>query len=177
MVVPNYSLCPKVTLDEIVRQMRACLVWINRTADEFGADGTNVTISGHSAGGHLTAMMMLTDWQGEYGLDPSFITAGIAISGLYDLAPFPYTTLQPSLQLTWDQVTRLSPINSRRTPCSPLTLAVGQDESEEFQRQMNDYAALIDAPTIVVPSANHFTILEPYNDAASALYKALARKH
>lgn len=175
VVVPNYSLCPKVTLDEIVRQMRACLVWIRRTAHEFNADGENVTISGHSAGGHLTAMMLLTDWRGEYGIDSNFIRAGIAISGLYDLAPFPYTTLQPSLQLTWDQIARLSPIKSSRKPCAALTLAVGGDESEEFLRQMDDYAAHVNAGTITIAGANHLTALGPYNDPKSALYKVLTR--
>jgi arylformamidase len=175
VVVPNYSLCPKVTLDEIVRQMRACLAWIRHNSADFSADGATVTISGHSAGGHLTAMMLLTDWLGEYDIDPGFIKAGIAISGLYDLAPFPYTTLQPSLQLTWDQVARLSPIKSKRAPCAPLTLAVGGDESEEFLRQMNDYAAHVKAGTITVAGANHLTALAPYNDPKSALYKALVQ--
>lgn len=175
VVVPNYSLCPKVTIDEIVRQMRACLVWIHRTANDFGGDCENVTISGHSAGGHLTAMMMLTDWQHDYGIDPSFIKGGVAVSGLYDLAPFPYTTLQPSLQLTWDQIARNSPIKLAETPCAPLTLAVGGDESDEFHRQMNAYATHISAHAIVVPNTNHLNVLGAYLDRKSVLYPALTR--
>jgi arylformamidase len=175
VVVPNYSLCPKVTIDEIVRQVRACLKWLHAFADLAGADPANLTLSGHSAGGHLTAMALLTDWPGEYGIDPGFIRGGIAVSGLYDLAPFPYTTLQPSLQLTWDQVARNSPIKSARAPCAPLVLAVGGDESEEFQRQMNDYARHVGAEAFAVPGANHFTVLDAYLDPASRLYREIAR--
>jgi len=172
VVLPNYSLAPKVSLDEIVRQMRACLKWI-KVFGIHNADNSNITISGHSAGGHLTAMMLLTDWQGEYGIDPSFIRGGVAVSGLYDLAPFPYTTLQPSLQLTWDQVARNSPIKISRPPCAPLALTVGGDESEEFHRQMTDYAAHAGVESFVVPAANHFTVLDAYRDPASRLYREI----
>ena len=174
VVIPNYSLCPKVTIDEIVRQMRACLKWVHQSASTFGADPNNITLSGHSAGGQLTAMLLATDWQREYGLDPTFIRGGCAVSGLYDLAPFPYTTLQPLLQLTWDQVARNSPINLERELCAPLSLFVGGDESEEFHRQMTDYAqAMGGLPTAAIPNANHFTVLNAYLDPESALYRQI----
>ena len=175
VVIPNYSLCPKVTLDEIVRQMRACLKWVHRSGSSFDGDPSNVTVSGHSAGGHLTAMILLTDWQGEYGIDPAFIRGGVAVSGLYDLMPFPYTTLQPSLQLTWDQVARQSPIKQTGPLCAPLKLAVGGDESEEFHRQMNDYAAHAKLDCFAVPDINHLTVLAAYLDRNSALYRAIRR--
>jgi arylformamidase len=177
VVIPNYSLAPKVTLDEIVRQVRACLKWVARSARMSNADQSNITISGHSAGGHLTAMMLLTDWQGEYGLAPDFIRGGLGVSGLYDLAPFPYTTLQPQLQLTWAQVARNSPIKIDRRPCAPLSLTVGGDESEEFHRQMTDYAeyagGLDHFPT---PGTNHFNVLGAYLDRESRLYKTILRQ-
>lgn len=175
VVMPNYSLAPKVSLDEIVRQMRACLKWI-KVFGVHNADTSNVTISGHSAGGHLTAMMLLTDWQGEFGIDPSFIRGGVAVSGLYDLAPFPYTTLQPSLQLTWDQVARNSPIKIDRRLCAPLALTVGGDESEEFHRQMTDYAAHAGLEAFVLPATNHFTVLDAYLDPASRLYREILKQ-
>lgn len=174
VVIPNYSLAPKVSIDEIVRQMRACLKWI-AVSGIGGADRSNVTVSGHSAGGHLTAMMLLTDWQEEYGIDPGFIRGGVAVSGLYDLAPFPYTTLQPSLQLTWDQVARNSPMKIARPLCAPLSLTVGGDESEEFHRQMTDYAAYAAVDSFVVPGTNHFTVLDAYLDPQSRLYKEILR--
>ena len=173
VVIPNYSLCPKVTLDEIVRQMRACLKWVHQSGASFGGDPGNVTVSGHSAGGHLTAMMLLTNWHGEYGIDARFIRGGVAISGLYDLTPFPYTTLQPSLQLTWDQVARHSPIKQTRPLCAPLNLAVGGDESEEFHRQMSDYATYAKLNCFAIPGANHLTVLADYLDRDSALYRAI----
>lgn len=173
VVIPNYSLCPKVTLDEIVRQMRACLKWVYQSGASFGGDPDNVTVSGHSAGRHLTAMMLLTDWQGEYGIDAGFIRGGVAVSGLYDLGPFPYTTLQPSLQLTWDQVARLSPIRQTGPLCAPLSLAVGDDESEEFHRQMRDYSTYAKLDYFAIPRANHLTVLAAYLDRDSELYRAI----
>ena len=173
VVLPNYSLCPKVSIDEIVRQVRACLKWLHVFADLAGADPTNITLSGHSAGGHLTAMALLTDWQGDYGIDPSFIRGGVAVSGLYDLAPFPYTTLQPSLQLTWDQVARNSPINQPAALCAPLALTVGERESEEFHCQMKDYAEHKHLRSFVVPDANHYTVLDAYLDRDSLLYREI----
>ena len=109
-IVTNYALCPKVTLEEIVRQSRATIAWLYENALSFGGDRERIYVSGHSAGGHLTAMLALTDWEADYGLPTDIVKGGCPISGLFDLRPFPYTFLQPKLQLTWDQVLRNSPI-------------------------------------------------------------------
>ncbi|MGH3147889.1 MAG: alpha/beta hydrolase, partial [Rubrobacter sp.] len=109
-VITNYDLCPRVTVDEIVRQTRAAVAWVYKNAASFDGDPGRIHVAGHSAGGHLVAMLLATDWEGEYGLPADIIKGATAISGLYDLAPFPYTFLQPQLQLGWDQVLRNSPI-------------------------------------------------------------------
>jgi arylformamidase len=111
----NYALCPIVSIDEIVRQVRASIAWAFRHGGEFGADTSRLTISGHSVGGHLVAMALATDWRGGYGLPPDFIKGAVAISGVYDLGFVPYSYIQPKVQATWDQVLRLSPI--RHLPC------------------------------------------------------------
>lgn len=73
VVVPNYSLAPKASLDEIVRQVRACVrvPWVHLNSDVFDADAANVTISGHSAGGHLTAMVLLYRQTTDYAAHAS----------------------------------------------------------------------------------------------------------
>ena len=90
-----------MTIEEIVRQSRAAIAWLYESALSFGGDRRRIYVSGHSAGGHLTAMLALTDWEGDYALPADIIKGGCPISGLFDLRPFPYTYLQPKLQLTW----------------------------------------------------------------------------
>ena len=141
VVVVNYALCPIVSLDEIVRQVRAAIAWTYGHAGEFGADPSRLTVSGHSAGGHLTAMALLTDWAGDYGLPADIIKGAVAISGLFDLGFVPYSYIQPKVQATWDQVARLSPIRHLPGAAPPLLVAVGGDETDEFRRQSRDFHA------------------------------------
>ncbi|HET7270440.1 MAG TPA: alpha/beta hydrolase, partial [Rubrobacter sp.] len=126
-IVTNYALCPRVTIDEIVRQARAAVAWVYENALSFDGDSRRIHVAGHSAGGHLVAMLLATDWEGEYGLPADIIKGATAVSGLYDLAPFPYSFLQPKLQLTWDQVLRNSPILHVPDSAPPLLLAYGED--------------------------------------------------
>ena len=90
-------------------------------------------------GRHLVAMLLATDWPGDYGLPAGIIKGATVISGLFDLAPFPYTFLQPKVQLTWDQVRRNSPIFHVPDAAPPLLVAYGADETDEFKRQSEDF--------------------------------------
>ena len=164
-VIPTYSLCPKVTMDEIVRQMRSAVAWTWHHAGEIGADRDRIFVAGHSAGGHLTAMCLLTDWAGEYGLPPDVIKGGCAISGLFDLRPFPYTYLQPSLQLDMAQVLRNSPqLLELPGAAAPLLVTYGTAETPEFRRQSEDFLARwrdhgLDGRSLPQPDRDHFTAI------------------
>lgn len=174
VVVVNYALCPVVTIDEIVRQVRAAIAWTHANAASFGGDPKRLSVSGHSAGGHLTAMALSTDWPGYYDLPADLVRAGVAISGLFDLAPFPFSYLQPALQLDWAQVHRNSPIRHVPADGPPLVVAVGGAESAEFRRQSRDYAAARPGSRYVeLPGKNHFTVLEELERPESALFHAV----
>ncbi len=80
VVVTNYSLCPKVTIDEILRQSRAALYWVYRNADGFGGDPQRVYIGGHSAGAQQVAMVLATDWEREYGAPANLVKGACAIA-------------------------------------------------------------------------------------------------
>ena len=177
-VVPNYELCPRVTIDEIVRQARAALAWTYKNAESFGGDPDRIHVAGHSAGGHLVAMLLTTDWEGEYGLASDFIKGATVISGLFDLAPFPYTFLQPKLQLTWDQVGKNSPILQIPAASSPLLVAYGGDETDEFKRQSEAFLGAWGAKghsgeRLVLPGKNHYDVIDGFLDAESPLLSAI----
>jgi arylformamidase len=179
-VVVNYALCPSVTLDEIVRQVRAAIAWAYAHGGEFGADPSRLTISGHSAGGHLVAMALATDWPGEYGLPADLIKGAVAISGVYDLGFLPYSYVQPKVQASWDQVARLSPLRHIPRAGPPLLVAVGGDETAEFRRQSRDYLAAWQAAGLpgsyLEPAGkHHLTVLEELERPDSELMRALVR--
>ncbi|GBD44030.1 Carboxylesterase NlhH [bacterium HR40] len=178
LVNVNYALCPMVSVTEIVRQARAAVAWIARHADEFGGDPGRITISGHSAGGHLVAMTAFTDWPGDYDLPADVVKGGLAISGLFDLAPFPWTWLQPTLQLDWGEVLRLSPILHVPDRAPPLLIAVGGAETAEFRRQSRDFHAACLAKGLTcgfleAEGLDHFRILEELERPDSELFAAV----
>jgi arylformamidase len=176
-VVMNYALCPAVSIGEIVRQTRAAVVWLAEHADEFGADGDRIHVAGHSAGGHLVGMLLTTDW-GIYGKSADIIAGACTISGLFDLEPFPYTWLQPKLQLTWGDVRDYSPIRHLPDEAPPLLVSYGADEPSELRRQSEAFLAAwrehgLDGTGLPQPAANHYTAIEGFLDAESRLCAAI----
>lgn len=177
-VLVNYALCPTVSLTEIVRQTRAAIAWCYREIGRFGGDPARVTLSGHSAGGHLVGMALATDWQGQYGLPSDLVRGATAVSGLFDLRPFPYTYLQPALQLTTAEVLALSPIDLEPTTSCPLEIVVGGAESAEFRRQSRSFKERwqvqgADCRYGEIAGANHFTALDALFETKSPLLERL----
>jgi arylformamidase len=164
VAMPNYALCPAVGIEHIALQMTRALAWVFRHAALYGGDPGRIVVAGHSAGGHLAAMLLCCRWKEvDPGLPPQLLAGAMSISGIYDLEPLRLAPfLQSDLRLTTASVRRLSPAFFPR-PRRPLRVAVGAGESGEFQRQ----AALLRdqwGPTSVpacdtVPCVNHYTIL------------------
>ena len=164
VALSNYSLCPQVTINEITRQNRAVVAWLREHGRRFNGDPGNIWVMGHSAGAQQTAMLLSTDWRGEYGLPGDVIKGGFAISGVYDLEPLRHSFLQPTLQLDADLIRRQSPIHNipRRAP--PLQVHVGKGEPQEFIRQSREYqrawrSAGLPGSLYVRPGVDHFTIV------------------
>jgi arylformamidase len=180
VIVTNYSLCPKVSIDEITRQSRAALAWLRTTDLRFNGNRNRIFVSGHSAGGQQTAELLGTDWKGEYGLDADIIKGGISISGLFDLRPLRYSFVQPKLLLTHDTIERQSPLFHLPKIAPPLLVSVGGDESSEFRRQSSDYYAAwrgagLSGEYFEQATKNHFTAIEGFLDPNSALFKTMDR--
>ena len=177
-VLVNYALCPSVNIDEIVRQSRAAAAWTYRNAEGFGGNPERISVSGHSAGGHLTGMLMSTDWEKNYGLPPNLIKGFMPVSGLFDLKPFPFSWLQPKLLLTSEQVLRNSPVFLKPVYTPHVMVAVGADESDEFQRQSKNYTIFLQkhgvpAEYLSMPGKNHFNIIHDFLGDGGPLCKKI----
>ncbi len=179
-VVVNYSLCPWVTIDEIVRQVRASIAWVVRNIANHNGDPARVVLGGHSAGGHLTAMALQTPWAERYGLPDNPIAAAVLVSGIYDLHPLRYSYLQPAIQLDDGVIQRNSPgLKAQATP-TPLLVTWGVQESAEFARQSTDFhkgwvASGGRSELLSQEGANHFSAVHGFEDAASPLCQWMAR--
>jgi arylformamidase len=176
VAVIEYALCPRVSLTEIVRQCRAAVAWLR------GEGHRDIHVAGHSAGGHLVGMLLATEWEADWRDVPGdVIRSGCAISGLFDLAPFPYTWLQPALQLTWEEVLRLSPLHHLPARSGPLLVSYGGRETAELRRQSDDFLEAWRAhglPGELCPQADadHYSAISGFADADSPLCRALLRQ-
>jgi len=164
VVIPNYGLCPAVTIEAIALQMTRALAWTWRHAALYGGDPGRIVVAGHSAGGHLAAMLACCDWTAVgRDLPAQLLRGALSISGLFDLDPLRYTPfLRDDLRLTPASAKALSPARFP-APRVPLVALVGDDESEEFLRQnrlirerWGDYAVPV---CEALPGCNHFTAL------------------
>lgn len=176
----GYDLCPNVVIDDIVAQVRAALVWLWRHADDLAFDATRIQVCGHSAGGHLTAMLMATHWPDvAEDLPADLVQSGLAISGLYALEPLVRTSINEAVAMDTQTAQRNSPALMPGIGGAPLTAAVGGLESAEFHRQARTLAdnwQSRSAPVNVleVPGTNHFTIVEALAGDGVLLRRALA---
>lgn len=170
VAITNYGLCPRVTIDEIVRQMRSVTAWLWRNAHEHGGNPDRIHISGHSAGGHLAAMLAVTRWP-EFGqeLPDNLIKSATPVSGLFTLEPLVRHSVNEDLRMDVAAAKRNSPALMRACMTGPINVCVGGDESEEFRWQSKDLASRwkedgAQVAYVEIPGSNHFTILENLSD-------------
>jgi arylformamidase len=173
VAMPAYRLCPAVTVADIIADLRTFLVALYNTT------GRRAVITGHSAGGHLTAALLATDWA-TLGAPADLARLGYAISGVFDLNPLVTTSINDALRETAASSRAVSPLFWPLPPKNRwLTAAVGGDESGEFIRQSVDMAAAwssagIAAEAVIVPHTNHFTVLEDLARPDSAMVRRIA---
>jgi len=176
VVVPNYALCPAVSIEHIVLQLVQALAWVHRHAAEFGGDPSHIVVAGHSAGGHLAAMLLACDWRAVAAdLPPNLVRAALSVSGVFDLEPLRHAPfLAPDLRLTAASARRLSPA-LMPAPQGPLVAIVGGDESEEFLRQNALIASAWGPRTVLacesVPGRHHMNVLHTLADPASRVHQ------
>lgn len=166
VVVPNYALCPAVTIPDITMQMVKALAWTWRHIAEHGGDPSRIVVAGHSAGGQLAAMMLSCVWPAyEKGLPGDLVKSALAISALHDLEPLMHAPfLQPSIQLTPQHVRQASPARLPAPAQGTLYSVAGGDESAEFHRQNELIRKAWGKQRVPVcellPGLNHFSVLD-----------------
>ena len=180
LAVVNYDLCPRVSVEEIVRQMLRASRWLWLHAEEYGMDEDRLYVSGHSAGGHLTAMMMAAVWPAfDPQLPKDLFKGGLAISGIYDMRPMVQVDwLNGDLRLDEETAIRVSPAFMPAATRAPVMTCVGGDESSEFHRQnalLGERWRGAFAGDIPMPGCQHFSVIDGLADPSSALFSGARR--
>jgi len=168
VAIPSYDLCPSVTVDDIIQQMRAA-------SRELARLGRSLVMSGHSAGGHLAACMMATDWPAlDASLPEDLVVAAYAISGLFDLGPLIETSINKAMRLDQAAARAASPLFWNVPRRGSLDAVVGENESAEYFRQSRTIVDIWGGAGVatrfwVVPGANHFTAIAPLANPQSPM--------
>jgi arylformamidase len=178
VAVVNYGLAPRTPVPEIVEQMRRASAWLYQNAASLGVDRNRIVCSGHSAGGHLTGMMLATDWaRMSPGLPAHLFAAAVAISGLFDLGPLTQAEfLRHDLRLDLASARVISPAYLPLINDVSLLRAVGAAESAEFHRQSNLLAerwpTACSSELMDVPGCNHLSVCEAFATEGNPLFEA-----
>jgi len=166
VAMPSYDLCPEVTVATIVAQMRELVVMLH------ARHARSVYAMGHSAGGHLAAMLLATDWAAR-GLPPGQVNGATTLSGLFDLAALLGTSINIKMGLDAAEARRLSPIHLPR-PAARIAALVGALEGAEYARQSRAIAASWDGTATLIEGRHHFDIVAPLADPQSSMTKDIA---
>lgn len=177
----EYDLCPEVSMDTIVDQLRRATAWLWHNASTYGGDPSRLHVSGHSAGGHLAAMMAATDWP-SYGanLPVDLVRSIIPISGLFELEPLRLSAINDDLRMDAAVAQRNSPRHLRPAHKMPITVVVGSEESDEFLRQSAEFAEAwrpyaSEMTYFETSGHHHFEVIEAMTEAGNPLTKAILR--
>ena len=164
VIVVDYPMFPDVNFPIIVDSCQKAIYWIYEHGSELNVDPNRITISGNSAGGHLVTLLMSRNWPKQKNLPADVVSAGCAISGLYDLEPVRQSTKNRILCMSEDDVYTYSPIHNIPREAGELLFIVGGNETDEFLYQQVEIAdswsaAGLQNSSRVVPNRNHIDIV------------------
>src|ERR1700730_2267925 len=158
--VVGYDLCPVVSIAEIIEQMRrACAFFWQRF-------GRRMVVYGHSAGGHLAAALVATDWPALYPKAPAdLVPVGYSISGVFDLSPLVGVSINQDLRLSPEEARRVSPLYWPLPSARIFDAVVGRLASSGFKRQSQAIAqawrqAGAQTRYEEIAGTNHYTVID-----------------
>jgi len=164
-------------------QVRRGVAWVYKNASSFGGDANRLYVGGHSSGGHLCGVTLVTDWSKDFGLPVDTIKGGLCMSGMYDMKPVRLSKRGTYVKFDDDMEDKMSSQRHLDLLRAPITVTYGTNETPEFQRQNRDFAAAVKAAgkpveLIEAPNYNHFEMNEslaspyaPNGRAALAMMK------
>jgi arylformamidase len=178
-VIANYELCPASTLDGVVDSALAAVAWVLRNIADHGGDAGSITLSGHSAGAHLGAEVLATDWHAR-GIDPRAIRGAMLVSGIFDPAPAMATSVNADLHLTPELATRHDVERRPVLVDCPVHLFAGGLEPWQWIDQTFRYSHHLrrggrDPEVHVLPGHNHFGILDGFADPDKPIGSAILK--
>jgi arylformamidase len=168
----------------MAEQVRRGIAWVYKNATSFGGDTSRFYVAGHSSGGHLCGVALVTDWQKEFGLPADMVTGGLCMSGLYDMKPVRLSKRSSYVKFTDDMEQAMSSLRHIEKLRAPIIVTYGTNETPEFQRQSRDFAAAVKAAgkpveLIEAPNFNHFEMCEslanPFGPNGRAALKLMKR--
>ena len=165
------------SLMPMVDQVRRAVAWIYKNAAGFGGDPKRLYLSGHSSGAHLAGVVLVTDWQKDFGLPRDVVKGAVLMSGMYDLKPARLSKRSEYIKFTDEVEQALSTQRHLDKLNTPLILAHGTLESPEFQRQTREFAAAVKAAgkpvqLIVAEGYNHFELPETFGNPCGLVGRA-----
>lgn len=174
----NYDFCPMVCMADIVQQVRVAVAWVWHNATPLGVS-RKLFISGHSAGGHLTAMIMATDWPSyDQALPADLFHGAIPVSGLYDLRPLVDLPLNDTLRMDHTEAANNSPVNHVLVSNAPQLVVCGGAESDAFNWQSDLYVSTFATPQrelarYSVPASNHFDVMNAFANPEDEFFQKM----
>jgi arylformamidase len=177
-VLINYPLAPEVSIDQIVASSRRAVDWLYHNLPEYNGDPAKLYISGYSAGAHLAAMLLTTDWK-QFNLNADLVKGACLISGIFNLIPIQLSDLNQVLQMDIEEALRNSPTQYKPSSQPPVSIIVGGDETNEFLDQSGELYSCwkdkIPAELLPIEGLNHYSIMESTLDPGSPLHQAICR--
>ena len=158
-------------------QVRRAVAWVYKNGARFGGDPNHLYLSGHSSGAHLAGVVLVTDWQKDFGLPADVVRGGVLMSGMYDLKPVRLSKRSEYVNFTDEMEQALSTQRHLDKLNTPIIVAHGTLESPEFQRQTREFAAAVKAAgkpvqLIVAEGYNHFELPETFGNPYGLLGRA-----
>ena len=158
-------------------QVRRAVAWVYKNAAQFSGDPNRLYLSGHSSGAHLAGVVLVTDWQKDFGLPPDIVKGGVLMSGMYDLKAVGLSKRSKYVNFTDEIGQALSTQRHLDKLNTPIIVAHGTLESPEFQRQTREFAAAVKTAGkpvqfIVVEGYNHFELPETFGNPYGLLGRA-----
>ena len=152
-------------LGVMAKQVRSAVAWVHNNATKFGGDPARLYVGGHSSGGHLCGVVLVTDWQKEFGLPPDIIKGGLCMSGMYEMTPVALSARRNYVKFTDAMQDAMSAMRHIDRLHAPITVTYGSFETPDFQRQSRDFAAAVKssgkpAKLIEAPNYAHLEMCE-----------------